>query len=219
MIIWKNKKINMEKKNEKINSLQEEFNKIQEENKDLDVNMYLAKVDDLPELGDIQIYNYDSDIEEVRERASNVLGSLVDLFLGDVPSVIEHPYIKNKVQEDALVYAETLFLTKMTRKTFISQMRAIDNGSNGAREYEVLNQTMGQMRENIKFSNTQKTDIEKFYKDIRKDLGINEVEVKVVIEDKDKETDSDAGTIMDSRKLNDMISNALKNKDKDKPKS
>ncbi len=39
-----------EKKTEKIQNLQEEFNKIQEENKDLDVNMYLAKLDDLPEL-------------------------------------------------------------------------------------------------------------------------------------------------------------------------
>lgn len=199
-----------DEKNKKINNLQEEFNKIQEENKDFDANMYLAKLDDLPELGDIQIYDYDKDIEEVKERATNVLDSLVDLFLGDVPNVIEHPYIQNKVQEDALVYAETLFLTKMTRKTFISQMRAIDNGTNGARDYEVLNQTMGQMRENIKFSGGVKSDFEKFYKDIRKDLGLNEMEPKVVEEAKEIEQSTKTGMIMDSRTINEMIASAVK---------
>ena len=140
-----------DKKNEKITNLQEEFNKIQEDNKNFDANMYLAKVEDLPELGDIQIYDYESDVQEVSQRANDVLDSLVDLFLGDAPNVVDHPYIQNKVKEDAQVYAQTLFLTNMTRKIFISQMRSIDNGSNGAREYEVINQTMGQYRENIKF--------------------------------------------------------------------
>ena len=199
-----------DKKTDKINNLQEEFNKIQNENKDFDANMYLAKLEDLPELGDIQIYDYDKDIEEVKDRATNVLDSLVDLFLGDVPNVIEHPYIKNKVQEDALVYAETLFLTKMTRKTFISQMRAIDNGTNGSRDYEVLNQTMGQMRENIKFSNVQKTEFEKFYKDIRKDLGLNEMEPKVVEEAKEIEETKSGNMVMDSRTINEMIASAMK---------
>ena len=200
-----------DKKTDKINNIQEEFNKIQSENKDFDANMYIAKLEDLPELGDIQIYDYDKDIEEVKDRATNVLDSLVDLFLGDVPNVIEHPYIKNKVQEDALVYAETLFLTKMTRKTFISQMRAIDNGTNGSRDYEVLNQTMGQMRENIKFSNVQKTEFEKFYKDIRKDLGLNEMEPKVVEEAKEiEEIKSSGSMVMDSRTINEMIASAMK---------
>ena len=70
-----------DKKTDKINNLQEEFNKIQSENKDFDANMYIAKLEDLPELGDIQIYDYDKDIEEVKDRATNVLDSLVDLVL------------------------------------------------------------------------------------------------------------------------------------------
>jgi hypothetical protein len=37
----------MSKKDEKINDLQTEFNRIQEENKDLDIGKYLAKRDDL----------------------------------------------------------------------------------------------------------------------------------------------------------------------------
>ena len=196
------------KKTEKLNNLQEEFNKIQEDNKDLDVNMYLAKMDDLPELGEIQIYNYDADVEEAMDRAEEVLNSLLDLYLGDMPNIKQHNYIKNKVKEDALNYAETIFLIKMTRKTFISQMRQVDNGDNNARMYEVMNQTMTQMRDNIKFNTSVKSDLEKFYKDVRKDMGANEVQSQV-----EEETDDrNDNIIIDSRRINDIMASYLKNK-------
>jgi hypothetical protein len=198
-------------KNDKINNLQEEFNKIQEDNKDLDVNMYLAKVDDLPEFGEIEIYDYNADVVESKDRAEEVLNSLLDLYLGDLPSVKQHSYIKNKVKEDALNYAETLFLIKMTRKTFISQMRQVDNGDNNARMYEVMNQTMTQMRDNIKFNTSVKSDLEKFYKDIRKDMGANEVQSQAD-EDIKQDDEQDDSMVVDSRKMNEMLLKHLKNK-------
>lgn len=198
------------KKEQKINELQEKYNKITEENKDLDVNMYLAKVDDLPELGEIEIYNYEADIEETKDRADGVLNSLLDLYLGDAAEHIKsHPYIQNKVKEDSLNYAETLFLIKMTRKSFISQLRQVDNGDNNARMHEVINQTMAQVRENMKFATNVKSDLENFYKDLRKDLGLNEIENK---QDVEEDTSKQDGIIMDSRKMNDMIGNYMKNK-------
>jgi len=200
-----------DKKTDKINNLQEEFNKIQEDNKDLDVNMYLAKMDDLPELGEIEIYNYDSDIVDSKYRADTVLNSLVDLYLGDAPKVKEHPYVKNKVEEDAQNYAETLFLIKMTKKHFISQLRQVDNGENNARMHEVVNQTMNQMRENIKFNTSVKSELEKFYKEIRKDLGLNEVQSQVE-EDISEDEGKEDNMVVDSRRINDMVSNYLKNK-------
>ena len=163
----------MEKKKEtKMNELQDEFNRIQENNKDLNVNSYLAKMDDLPDLGEIQIYDYDADIEEANKRSLEVLESMVDLYLGDNPDLVKHKYIQNKMKEDAMIYADTLFLTKATRKNFLNQLREIDNGQGSARMHEVVNQTIGQIRENAKFSSTQRTELESFYKMIRKDLGV-----------------------------------------------
>jgi hypothetical protein len=201
-----------DKKTEKFNNLQEEFNKIQEENKHLDIGMHLAKLEDLPELNEIQIYNYDNDIIESGERADSVVNSLVDLYLGDAPSVKNHDYIQNKMKEDANVYGELVFLTKMTKKTFINQMRQVDNGDNNARMYEVMNQTMGQYRENIKFSQNQRTELEKFYKEMRKDLGLNEMESKVEKIQENEEVGEEQNMVMDSRKMNDIISQYLKNK-------
>jgi hypothetical protein len=143
-----------------------------------------------------------------------VLESLIDLYLSDVPQLKEHPYIKNKMKEDAKIYAETIFLQKMTRKNFLSQLRQIDNGENSARMHEIVNQTIGQIRENSKFASNQKTDLEKFYRNLRKDLGLNEIESPEVMKSQNlsEENDDKTGEIMDNRKLNDMIANAMSKK-------
>ena len=206
----------MSKKEEKINDLQTEFNRIQEENKDLDVSKYLAKREDLPDLGEIQIYDYDTDIEDSKVQATEVLESLVDLYLGDNPGVTEHPYIMNKMKEDAQVYADTIFLQKMTRKNFLTQLKQVDNGDSSARMHEVINQSISQIRDNIKFSQSQRTELEKYWKGMRKDLGLNEIaesnELKnTQAQDQNPETKKD-GQVFDSRSLNNMIDSYLKNK-------
>jgi len=204
--------------NERIR-IQDEFDEIQSENGEFDISKHLARPEDLPDLGEIEIYDYDSDMTVASQQSMEVLESLVDLYLSDVPELKEHPYIKNKLRDDALVYAETIFLSKMTRKNFLSQLRQVDNGDNSARMHEVVNQTIGQIRENSKFSSTQRTELEKFYKGLRKDLGLNEIEspdVQKAIDDFSGEMpESDTGAVMDNRKLNDLIKNAMIGKDKD----
>jgi len=199
----------MGKREESINKLQSEFEQIQNSSKEItDVSKYLAKKEDLPDLGEIQIYDYDADMDESKSQANEILESLVDLYLGD-SSVSNHSYIKNKMKEDATVYAETIFLQKMTRKNFLTQLRQVDNGDSSARMHEVINQTISQVRENAKFASTQKTELEKFYKEIRKDLGLNEMsESPSVAETKEENKEK----LFDSRSLNDMIDKYLKNK-------
>lgn len=202
----------MSKKEENLNKLHEEFNRIQEENKDIDVSKYLAKREDLPDLGEIQIYDYDKDIEDVQEKSMEVLESLVDLYLGDAPAVKKHSYISNKMQEDAKIYAETLFLQRMTRRNFLTQLRQVDNGDNSARMHEVVNQSISQIRENIKFSQSQRTELEKFWKEMRKDLGLNEISEANETQHIEEDDEMSGGQTMDSRSLNDMIDKYLKNK-------
>jgi hypothetical protein len=205
--------------NERIR-IQDEFDEIQSENGEFDISKHLARPEDLPDLGEIEIYDYDSDMTVASQQSMEVLESLVDLYLSDVPELKEHPYIRNKMRDDALVYAETIFLSKMTRKNFLSQLRQVDNGDNSARMHEVVNQTIGQIRENSKFSSTQRTELEKFYKGLRKDLGLNEIENPEVMKAQniaaEESTEGTTGSIMDNRKLNDLIKNAMINKEKDK---
>lgn len=196
--------------------LQDEFDQIQSENGEFDISKHLARPEDLPDLGEIEIYDYDADLTVAAQQSMNVLESLVDLYLSDIPQLKQHPYIANKMKEDAKVYAETLFLQKMTRKNFLSQLRQVDNGDNSARMHEVVNQTIGQIRENAKFSSTQRTDLEKFYKNLRKDLGYHEIESPDLNKEETTETPSTDGEVTDNRRLNEMIKQAMINKDIDR---
>lgn len=189
--------------------LQDEFNQIQSENTVFDISKHLALPSDLPNLGEIEIYDYDADLLVSSENSMVILEELVDLFLNDAPALKEHPYIKTKMREDAMVYAEAVFLTKMTRKALLSQLRQIDNGDNSARMYEIVNQTFAQIRENAKFLSNQKTELEKFYKNLRKDMGYSEIENHDV---KIEDSSEPENLITDNRRLNDIIKNVLKDK-------
>lgn len=194
----------------------DEFDQIQSSENDFDVSTSLADSDLLPDLGEMSLYDYDSDIEQVSEKSEEVLESLVDLYLDDVPKLKEHPYIKNKMAEDATVYSEALFLAKMTRKNFLYQLKQVDNGDNSARMHEVVNQTIGQIRENSKFLSNQRTELEKFYKNLRDDLGYDEIAAQKPQTSNDEEEDDDS--VVDNRKLNDLIKDAMKNEKKEKGK-
>ena len=199
----------MSKSEKEHNRINDEFDMIQEENRDFDISSHLAKVDDLPDLGQIELYDYDSDLTVVAQKGLEVIESLVDLYLSEFGDLKNHPYIRNKVKEDAMVYAETLFLSKMTRKNFLTQLRQIDNGDNSARMHEVINQTIREVRENSKFSSSQRTELEQYYKTFREDLS--EV-ASIMKKDGVSNSGGDDGTIVDSKKLNDLISEAMKKK-------
>lgn len=200
----------MSKKEREVNRLSDEFDMIQNENSDFDISSHLANIEDLPNLGNIEIYDYDSDLTVATQKGVEILESLVDLYLGDFPDLKNHPYIKNKVKEDAMVYAEILFLQRMTRRNFLTQLKQVDNGDNAARMHEVVNQTISQIRENSKFASSQKTDLEKFYKDFRNDI----MEVAKSVSRGEVNQKNDDG-VTDSRGLNDMITEALKKNKKD----
>ena len=199
----------MSKSEKEHNRINDEFDMIQEENRDFDISSHLAKVDDLPDLGQIELYDYDSDLTVVAQKGLEVIESLVDLYLSEFGDLKSHPYIRNKVKEDAMVYAETLFLSKMTRKNFLTQLRQIDNGDNSARMHEVINQTIREVRENSKFSSSQRTELEQYYKKFREDLSEVAATMK---KDGSSNSGGDDGTIVDSKKLNDLISEAMKKK-------
>lgn len=205
----------MSKTENERNRLQDEFDQIQSQGGEFDISKHLAKPEDLPDLGEIEIYDYETDMVSASSQSTEVLESLVDLYLSDIPKLKEHPYIRNKMKEDAGVYAEAIFLQKMTRKNFLSQLRQVDNGDNSARMHEVVNQTIGQIRENSKFLSNQRTELEKFYKTLRNDMGYNEIENPDVGQSvsQEEQTGKDSGEVYDNRKLNELIKAAMNKKD------
>jgi len=206
----------MSKADNERNRIKDEFDQIQSESSDFDISNHLARPEDLPDLGEIEIYDYDSDLTVASQQSMDVLETLVDLYLGDVPKLKEHPYIANKMKEDAMVYAEGIFLARMTRKNFLNQLRQVDNGDNSARMHEVVNQTIGQIRENAKFLGGQRTELEKFYKTLRNDLGYNEIDNSEAKLEDTPDSESPDGVITSNKDLNELIKVAMLGKEQDK---
>lgn len=196
---------NQKKKEE----LEDEFDKIQSQHSNLNVKQYLVDVDeDLPGFGDLEVYDYDSDLSKINDESREIMDELVDLYLGDAQEIKNHPYIIRKKKEDARIYASSFFLERMSEKVLLQILRQIDNGDNGARMYEVLNQTMREIRENNRDGRQARTEVEKLYKEMRKDLGLNEM-----VGGDDLNTGGDDGEIINTKDLNDKIDNYLKGKD------
>ena len=74
----------MSKSEQERNRLQDEFEQIQSESGEFDISKHLAKPEDLPDLGEIEIYDYDSDLTVSSQQSMDVLESLVDLYLSDI---------------------------------------------------------------------------------------------------------------------------------------
>lgn len=203
-IYIKNFEYVMAKKQSEKERIAEEFDLIQEHGEDFDISQHLATLDDLPDLGDIAIYDYDADLQTASLKSIELMESLVDLYLSDFPEMKDHKYIQNKLKEDAMVYAESLFLQKMTRKNFLVQLRQVDNGDNGARMHEIVNQTIREIRENSKFASKQRTEIEKSYREFRNDL----VEVVGSMQTSNDNGEED-GQIIDPMRLDDIINQTL----------
>ncbi len=197
------------KNQKKKEELEDEFDKIQNQHGNLDVKQYLVDVDeDLPGFGELEVYDYDSDLKKINDESKEIMDELVDLYLGDAEEIRNHPYIMRKKKEDARIYASSFFLERMSEKVLLQILRQIDNGDNGARMYEVLNQTMREIRENNKDGRQARTEVEKLYKEMRKDLGLNEM-----VGNGELDTSDEAGEIIDTKDLNDRIDNYIKGKD------
>lgn len=202
--------INQQKKKD----LDDEFDLIQQQHSNVpDMDKYMVNADeDMPGFGEVELYDYNSDMEKAKKVGVELISDLVDLYLGDAPEVKEHPYIKARMREDAEYYSQMKTLQKLSEKLLLQQMKQIDGGDVAPRMYEITSKHMGEIRENIKDGRKAKLEIEDMYKRMRLDLGLNETVRNSDYEVKDVEDD---GVIMDSSKLNETIDSYLKQKDQE----
>lgn len=203
----------MSKNSEIKKDIDDEFESIKSMHQTLSSNIdnYLINnEDELSNFGNIQIYDYEKDIEKSQVEASDLIEKMANLYLKDAPEVLNHPYIKKKMEEDTKYYSSTQLLQKMSEKLLLQQMRQIDQGENAPKNYEVANATVAQLRENIKDGRHARTEIEKLYRDLRKEMGLNDLaqtNSNSSVIDNNKED----GQIIDTTKLNEQIEQMIKN--------
>jgi hypothetical protein len=182
----------------KIDSIFEEA-EIDSQTMDLgDAVKLLANESDLP-FADLQIHDYESDIEEVSKEAKDTLDSMAELYLGSNPEILNHSYIMRKKMHDAANHADMLFLQKMAKRALLMQLKQMDLGDTTPRHYETFYSGLKEVRENIKQSTSTQSLMEGFYRSIREDLGI---ETKPSVSETSEGAENGTEAVTNQRDLN-----------------
>lgn len=190
-----------------------EFDKIKENHENVDINQYIVNAEtDLPDFGSSDTDELKSQIIQYEAESMDIIKNLADVYLGDNEELINHPYIVGKIEEDAKYYASLKFLKDVSEKLLLKQITQVEGGETNAVMYKAINETIREVRDNIKDGRIARTEIEKMYRDLRKDFGLNESSAKAAEGTKTGEDGStDGETIVDAKKLNDAIATYLSN--------
>lgn len=187
-----------------ISALEGEMNGL---NSQLDLNPedLLPNIDILDSIQDIQIFDYDKEIELIREDSVETLACLSKLYLS--AEDIEIKNLDNIIKNDAVALSDLQFTISCNKRALISIMKSIDTGITDPELFKSLSMIQKELRDTIKGSYELQKKMKEFYKGIRDELAeINTIDVEEV-EDNYVETQEDDNElhIVDYDKLTEQI--------------
>lgn len=185
-----------------ISSLEGEMNSMHDQ-LDLNPEDLLVNDDLLPGLNDIQLFDYDKEIESIKEDSKITLECLSSLYLDE--ETIEKKNINNIIQNDAQSLAELNFSLSCSKRGLINLMKQLDLGINDPLMYQAVGTFQKEIRDTIKMIYDIQKKMKDFYKDIREEL--KELNTGEDVEDnnvEDVETE-ESYHVVDMDKLNDEI--------------
>lgn len=176
-----------------------------------------ASSEDLPAIQNAVVHDYDEELNEIEQESQEIVDNLVGMYLDDDANLINHDYIRKKRQKDADNFARLDFLVKSSQRIMVNVMREIDMGATTPKMFEVISMLQREMRENIKLSSTNLTNIEKFYKEMRKDLGLqDEPEIAQTVQHDEKKEGHITSHLDLNKRIDDILKRRKNEEDKDK---
>lgn len=185
----------------KKNQLKEEYESIVS-NVKFDPKNHFPSENDMPGLGENQeVYDYESDMTECRDKAKQIVISLIKLHLGEDPKVLEHPMVVEKIEEDVESYASLKFMVKQSQRLYISNLSNMDNGQIGAGMTEAISSLQKEQRDTLKMLSQKFKEIDLGYRMMKDTL------LSVAAEEKVEDTQ-----ILDFKKMNSQIDEFMKDR-------
>jgi hypothetical protein len=174
---------------EQIKDIKSEFNKPLPEMKD----------GVLPNL-DMEIieYNYDKDMQIIKDDAEETLECISSLYLTDNMSMNKN--INRLIKNDAEEISDIKFSLSCAKRGLISCMKQIDSGSKNPEMHNAVNAYQKEIRESNKMLHDLLNKMKIFYKDLREELKSDE-EINV---GNDINTDDDL-KLIDKSEFNKLI--------------
>ena len=117
------------------------------------------------EIKEIKIYDYDSELENSKNRSKEIVNSISLLYFDNNNVVRQHEFFVQKTEEFILNLSSYIFLNKMGRKTLSSVM---DNFGDSIKEYSLLSNIITNIKDGLESINKYKEEVNNFYKDLSK---------------------------------------------------
>jgi ribosomal protein L22 len=182
----------------------------------------LSEEDVLPKLKAINPLNYDQVKEKSDEKAFDIVESVILMYLPE-DFIRSQDYIYQKMEVDKLTISNLLFQMKTAEHAIKKLLEEIDNGSTGARSFEVLSSLQKSKMEIIKHLASFMVTMENNYKNLKYDYYSNNVEHRHELpaheEIKDVEEETDTRKFRGTKNLMEMVQSYVKEKDKDNGQS
>ena len=189
-----------------ISELEGEMNALNDQ-LELNPEDLLPSPDLLDGIQDIQIFDYDKEIKEIKKDSLETLECLSKLYLsaGDIVTKNLDVIIKN----DAKDLEELEFSLFCTKRGIISVMKSIDSGITDPELFKSLSMLQKEIRDTIKMSYDLQKKMMSFYKGIRDELAeIKTVQAEFVDDNEINEIESNDDNdlnIIDFTKINQQV--------------
>jgi len=202
----------MTKKNPlQINQLRQNISSLEGEMKglndhlDLNPNDLFPNDDILPGINDIEVFNYQEEIDSIQTDCDETLSCLSSLYLNT--EELEKRNISNIIKNDAIALSDLKFSLFCSKRGLINLMKQLDMGINDPDMYQAVGTFQKEIRDSIKMLYEIQKKMKDFYKDIRDELASTSINAgEQSIDDIDiTSNDDDDYHIVDFDKLNNQL--------------
>lgn len=155
---------------------------------------------DLPGLNfDIEIYDYERDIEIIRDEAQETLDCISSLYLTD--DTMMNKNISKLIKNDAEEISDIKFSLSCAKRGLINCMRQLDSGINDPEMHTAVNSYQKEIRESNKMIHDLLNKMKIFYKDLREELKTDE-DINLGLKKDDNDEDL---KLVDKKEMNKII--------------
>jgi len=155
-------------------------NEIEETQEELEFNPsdFFPDKNDMDLNLNIEMHDYEKDLEIIREESKETLGCLANLYLDE--EIMKNKNINNILRNDALALSDLKFSISCSKRGLINLMRQIDNGSVDAELYQAVSLFQREMKEGINMLYKLQKTMKEFFKDLKgelKEINVGENDV------------------------------------------
>lgn len=149
---------------------------------------------------EIEIYDYEKDIELIKDEAEETLECISSLYLKN--DTMMNKNINKLIKNDAEEISDIKFSLSCAKRGLINCMRQLDAGSNDPDMHTAVNAYQKEIRESNKMIHELLNKMKIFYKDLREELKIDE---DINVGNEINNNDDDDLKLVDKEQFNELI--------------